>query len=58
MADLRPFSSAWLRLRSAWSHNDGKPREEWGRGLDLKEAVMIGMLMVVVVVLIGLVATA
>ncbi len=42
----------WLnRLRSAWSRNDGKPREEWAPGVDLKEAVLIGLLVVSVLAL-------
>jgi len=36
------------RLRSAWSRNDGNPKEEWGPGVDLKEAVFIVLLVVVV----------
>ena len=35
-------------LRSAWSRNDGKPREEWAPGLDLKELVLTGALVVAV----------
>ena len=49
----------WLeRLRAAWTRNDGKPREEWAPGVDLKEAVLIVGLVVVVNVMIGLVAYA
>ena len=48
MTGFRP-EQRWLgRLRSAWSKNDGKPREEWGPGFDLKEAVLIVLLVVVV----------
>ena len=42
-------------MRTAWSRNDGKPREEWAHGPDLKETVLIGALLVVVFVLTGLV---
>ena len=48
MSTLRPLLSGWARLRSAWSRNDGKPREEWAPGIDLKELVLIGGLVVVV----------
>tara|TARA_R110002124_G_scaffold243235_1_gene408292 strand:+ start:1078 stop:1260 length:183 start_codon:yes stop_codon:yes gene_type:complete len=48
MSVLRPLNRGWERLRSAWSRNDGKPREEWAPGLDLKEMVLIGALVVVV----------
>ena len=46
----------WERLLSAWTRNDGKPREEWAPGIDLKEAVLIGLLVVVVMALVGVVA--
>lgn len=55
MADPGPLQRGWSRLRTAWSRNDGKPREEWTPGPDLKETVLIGTLLVVVVVLTGLV---
>jgi hypothetical protein len=48
------LSQGWSRLLSAWKRNDGKPREEWATGVDLKEAVLIGLLVVVVAVLSGL----
>lgn len=48
MSALRPLISGWGRLRSAWSRNDGKPREEWAPGLDLKELVLTGALVVAV----------
>lgn len=48
MSALRPLLSEWERLRSAWSRNDGKPREEWAPGVDLKELVLTGSLLVVV----------
>ena len=54
----RPLRRGWERLLSAWTRNDGKPREEWAPGVDLKEAVLIGLLVVVVSVMIGLVAYA
>jgi hypothetical protein len=38
--------------------NDGKPREEWSPGVDLTEAVLIGLLVVVVIALTGLTAYA
>lgn len=44
-----PYSQGWNRFRSAWSRNDGKPREDWEPGVDLKESVLIGALVVVVV---------
>ena len=48
MTGSRP-EQRWLeRLRSACSKNDGKPREEWGPGFDLKEAVLVVGLVVVV----------
>jgi hypothetical protein len=58
MGGLRPLNQGWSRLRSAWVSNDGKPREEWAPGVDLKEAVLIGLLVVVVIALVGLVAYA
>ena len=48
MSQLRPLLSGWARLRSAWSRNDGKPREDWAPGIDLKELVLTGGLVVVV----------
>jgi hypothetical protein len=45
----------WDRLRSEWSKNDGKPQEEWAPGLDLKEMVLIGALVVVVATTAGVV---
>jgi len=56
MSGSRSLRKGWERLLSAWTRNDGKPREKWGRGVDLKEAVMIGLLIVVVAVLTGLLA--
>jgi hypothetical protein len=54
MGGSPPLRKGWERLLSAWTRNDGKPREEWAPGIDLKEAVLIGLLMVVVTVMIGL----
>ncbi|OHC91668.1 MAG: hypothetical protein A2792_14530 [Sphingomonadales bacterium RIFCSPHIGHO2_01_FULL_65_20] len=54
MLDPGPLQRGWSRLRTAWSRNDEKPREEWAHGPDLKETVLIGALLVVVVVLTGL----
>jgi hypothetical protein len=56
MGGSRPLWKGWERLLSAWTRNDGKPREEWAPGVDLKEAVLIGLLVIVVTVMIGLVA--
>jgi hypothetical protein len=56
MGGSRPLQKGWERLLSAWTRNDGKPREEWAPGVDLKEAVLIGLLVVVVIALLGLVA--
>lgn len=56
MGGLPPLRKGWERLLSAWSRNDGKPREEWAPEGDLKEAVLIGLLVIVVTVMIGLVA--
>ena len=58
MGGLGPLQRGWSRLRSAWTRNDGKPQEEWAPGVDLKEAVLTGLLLVVVTALIGLVAYA
>ena len=55
---LGPLHRGWSRLLSAWVRNDGKPREEWAPGVDLKEAVLIGLLVVVVAVMVGLTAYA
>ena len=42
---------SWLRrLRSEWIKNDGKPREEWAPGLDLKEMAALGCLALLLVV--------
>ena len=57
MGVLRPLNSGWERLRSAWSRNDGKPREDWVPGVDLKELVLIGALVVAVAAMaVGIVA--
>lgn len=62
MSALRPLLNGWARLRSAWSRNDGKPREDWAHGIDLKELVLTGGLVVVgatmVVVVIALASLA
>lgn len=55
---VRPLRKGWERLLSAWTRNDGKPREEWATGVDLKEVVLIGFLIGVVVIMMGLVAYA
>ena len=54
MGGLPPLRKGWERVLSAWTRNDGKPKEEWAPGVDLKEAVLIGLLVVVVTVMIGL----
>ncbi|WIY69767.1 hypothetical protein KB221_01785 [Aquidulcibacter paucihalophilus] len=51
MSTLHHLLSGWVGLRSAWSRNDGKPREEWAPGVDLKELVLTGALVVVVATL-------
>lgn len=56
MGGLGPLQRGWSRLLSAWTRNDGKPREEWAPGVDLKEAVLTGLLIGVVVIMTGLVA--
>lgn len=56
MGGLGPLNQGWSRLRSAWTRNEGKPKEEWAQGVDLKEAVLIGLLVVVVIALVGLTA--
>lgn len=48
MGGFGPLSQGWSRLRSAWTRNDGKPKEQWAPGVDLKEAVLIGLLVLVV----------
>ena len=48
MTGSQPEQRWFGRLRSALSRNDGKPKEEWGPGVDLKEAVLIALLVVVV----------
>ena len=48
MSKLGPLDEGWERLRSAWSRNDGKPKEDWSPGVDLKELVLIGALIVAV----------
>lgn len=58
MGGSGPQHRGWSRLLSAWVRNEGKPREEWAPGVDLKEAVLIGLLMVVVIALTGLTAYA
>lgn len=48
MDATRPLNSGWARLRSAWSRNDGKAKEDWEPGLDLKELVLTLALVIVV----------
>lgn len=48
MGVFGPLGQGWSRLRSAWTKNDGKPKEQWAPGVDLKEAVLIGLLVLVV----------
>lgn len=48
MRALRHLLSGCAGLRSAWSRNDGEPREKWAPGVDLKELVLTGALVVVV----------
>jgi hypothetical protein len=46
----------WLRrLRHEWTRNDGKPREAWGPGRDLKESVLTGLLIGLTLALVGIV---
>ncbi len=56
MGGFPPLRRGWERLISAWTRNDGKPREDWAPGGDLKEVVLIGLLLVVVMALVGVVA--
>ncbi len=56
MGGSRPLRKGWERLLSAGTSNDGKPKEEWAPGVDLKEAVLIGLLVVLVIALVGVVA--
>ncbi len=56
MGGLPPLSRGWSRLRSAWTRNDGKPKKAWAPGVDLKEAVLIGLLVIVVTAMFGIVA--
>ena len=58
MGRSRPSRKGWERLLSVWVRNDGKPKEEWAPGVDLKEVVLIGLLVVVVLALTGLTAYA
>lgn len=58
MSGSRPLRKGWERLLSAWTRNDGKPREEWTPGVDLKEAVLVGLLVGVGAAMVGLVAYA
>ena len=58
MGGSRPLRKGWERLLSAWTRNDGKPKEEWAPGVDLKEVVLIGLLVVVVIAVVGLTAYA
>ena len=48
MNTLRLQNSGWAKLRSAWSRNDGKPKEDWAPGPDLKELVLTVALVIVV----------
>ncbi len=58
MGGSPPLRKGWERLLSAWTRNDGKPKEEWAPGVDLKEAVLIGLLVAVVAAMIAVVASA
>ena len=58
MGGSRPLRKEWERVLSAWTRNDGRPREEWAPGVDLKEAVLIGLLVIVVAALTGLMIVA
>ena len=42
MGGSRPLWKGWERLLSAWTRNDGKSKEAWAPGVDLKEAVLRG----------------
>jgi hypothetical protein len=56
---LRPVQAGWRRLHAAWTRNAGKPKEEWGPGLDLKEVVLtLALVLVVAAMAIGLIASA
>lgn len=50
VSDHRPW---WARLRDAWTRNNGQPREGWSSGVDLKEAVLVGVLFVLIAVQLG-----
>jgi hypothetical protein len=56
---LRPVQAGWRRLHEAWTRNEGKPKEEWGPGLDLKEAVLtFALILVVAAMALSLIASA
>lgn len=57
MNTLRPQKSGWARLRSAWSRNDGRAKEDWAPGLDLKELVLtVALVIVVAAMAVGVIA--
>jgi hypothetical protein len=57
MGLLSPVQAGWRRLHAAWTRNAGKPKEDWGPGLDLKEAVLtLALIVVVAAMSIGLIA--
>ena len=57
MAALRSLNSGWDRLRSAWSRNNGKAKEDWAPGLDLKELVFtVALVIVVAAMAVGVIA--
>jgi hypothetical protein len=56
MNPFRPAQRGWRRFHDAWTKNDGKPKERWASGRDLKESVMAGALIVVTAITIGILA--
>jgi len=59
MGFLSPVQAGWRRLHAAWTTNAGKPKEDWGSGLDLKEAVLtLALIVVTAAMAIGLIASA
>jgi hypothetical protein len=59
MGLLRPVQAGWRRMHAAWTRNAGKPKEDWGPGLDLKEAVLtLALIIVTAAMALSLIASA
>ncbi len=50
VSEVKRRKTVWCQLREAWTRYDGKPREAWTDGPNLKETVLIAALIATLIV--------